>query len=718
MPTLPLHADTYQDAQTDSDIFAECSARLRIAQQAEGENRNNAILALEFEDGQQWPDDLYNLRKINRRPTLTINHTRTMVRRVVNNMRQQRPRIKVHPVGSGADVDLADKVGGLIRHIETRSDGAIAYDVGGESAVKIGWGYWRILSEYVDEKSFEQELKLLPIRNTFTVYIDPAAQMPAGEDMDWCIISEMMKRSEYERKYPKENETEWREGAAGDEFKDWETEEQIRLAEYFRIAKVRDTLVKLTDGRTVYGSEFDKGAFATAGISIARNLEGKEIRRPTERRQLQWFRINGTTVVQKVDLPGHWIPVIRCEGNTLDLNGQVRRKGMVADMMDTARMYNYWRTCETEMIALAPRAPFITAEGQTDGHPEWRDANQKPYSTLTYKPTWIEQPDGSKVPLPPPLRQEPVAIPAGFVNAAESAAKDLMALAGMPHEPGVDKPGEVISGKALERRQALSDIGHFQYYDNQTRAIAHTGRILLDLIPHYYREPGRIQRIVNPDGTPEVLTLNQMDPNSSENKILNDMTVGRYDVVMDTGPGYETKRLEGAEAMIDLLKTPLGEPVAKVGADLVVRNMDFAGASDLADRLAPLTPQGLQQTIQQLPKQAQGIVTAMQQQLQQAQQVIQGLQLELKYKMGVIQTQEQAETQRHLLTEETKRADVLTKAQTAKEDTHVKAQASIAVAEIGAAGKLLDTHLAGKYDKEAKEADLLIAKATKPKSGD
>jgi len=718
VPTLPLHADSYQDAQTDEDIFAECSARLRIAQEAEGENRNNAILALEFEDGQQWPDDLYNLRKINRRPTLTINHTRTMVRRVVNNMRQQRPRIKVHPVGSGADVDLADKVGGLIRHIETRSDGAIAYDIGGESAVKIGWGYWRIISEYVDEKSFEQELKLLPIRNTFTVYIDPAAQMPAGEDMDWCIISEMMKRSEFERKYPKAQETEWREGAAGDEFKDWETEEQIRLAEYFRIAKVRDTLVKLTDGRTVYGSEFDKGAFATAGIAIARNLEGKEIRRPTERRQIQWFRINGTTVVQKVDLPGHWIPVIRCEGNTLDLNGQVRRKGMVADMMDTARMYNYWRTCETEMIALAPRAPFITAEGQTDGHPEWRDANQKPYSTLTYKPVWIEQPDGSKVPLPPPIRQEPVAIPAGFVNAAESAAKDLMALAGMPHEPGVDKPGEVISGKALERRQALSDIGHFQYYDNQTRAIAHTGRVLLDLIPHYYREPGRIQRIVNPDGTPEVLTLNARDPNSSENKILNDMTVGRYDVVMDTGPGYETKRLEGAEAMIDLLKTPLGEPVAKVGADLVVRNMDFAGASDLADRLAPLTPQGLQQSIQQLPKQAQGIVTAMQQQLQQAQQVIQGLQLELKYKMGVVQTQEQAETQRHQLTEQTKRADVITKAQTAMHDTHTKAQASIAVAEIGAAGKLLDTHLAGKYDKEAKEADLLIAKATKPKSGD
>ena len=151
-------------------------------------------------------------------------------------------------------------------------------------------------------------------------------------------------------------------------------------------------------------------------------------------------------MVQKVELPGHWIPVIRCEGNRLDLNGEVRRKGMVIDMMDANRMYNYWRTKETETIALSSLAPWLGTANQFDGHAEWNDANQKPYSKLTYNPDFLEQPDGTKTALPPPIRIEPAQIPAGFVNAAESAAKDLMALAGMPHEPGVDKPGEVISG--------------------------------------------------------------------------------------------------------------------------------------------------------------------------------------------------------------------------------------------------------------------------------
>jgi hypothetical protein len=703
MPISPERTDEQPAESTDfAAIFAEAAERLRICQEAESENRTRAVIDLEFEDGQQWPDDLYNMRKVQRRPTLTINHTRTMVKRVVNNMRQQRPRIKVHPVGDGADVDLAKKIGGLIRHIETRSDGATAYDTGGESAVKIGWGYWRVLSEYVDEDSFEQELKLMSIPNTFTVYMDPAAILPAGEDMDWCILSEKMKRSEFQRKYPKEEQSEWREGAAGDQFADWETKEEIRLAEYFRVARRKDVLLKLSDGRTMFDSVFNRNrdAFEGAGITVARNLRGDEIRRPTYRRQIEWFRLNGSSVVQHVELPGHWIPIIRCEGNVLHLNGQVRRRGMVRDMMDAARMYNYWRTKETEAIALSSLAPWIGTTQHFDGHPEWNDANQKPYSHLTYNPGFIEQPDGSKTPLPPPTRVEPVAIPAGFVNAAESAAKDLMALAGMPHEPGQDKPGEVVSGKALRERAALSDIGHFQYYDNQTRAICHTGRLLLDLIPHYYSEE-RMQRIIGDDGTPSVVAINQPDP--TVNRIKNDVTVGRYDVVMDTGPGYETKRMESAEMMIDLMKTPVGEIITKVGADVFLRSLDFVGAQELADRVMPQTPQGLQKVMEGLPEQAKNVVSAMQQQVTQLQQALQHAQLELKYKGTIEQGWMQTELAKERMKTDTQANDAAVRSHTAMVDTHTKAQTSIAVAEIGAAAQIMNTHVEARHHKALAE---------------
>lgn len=712
MPTVPNQS--HQPATDNKDIVQECLERFRIAQEAESQNRVDAVQDLEFEDGQQWPDDLYNLRKVSRRPTLTINHTRTFVRRVVNNMRQQRPRIKVHPVGEGADMDLAQKVQGLIRHIEQRSDGATAYDVGGESAVKIGWGYWRILSEYIAPDSFDQELKLLQIRNPFTVYMDPASILPSGEDMEWCIISEKMKRSEFERKYPKERETPFHEGASGDQGTEWETKEEIRLAEYFRIVRVKDSLLKLTDGRSVYESQYSKGrkAFETAGITVAKNLRGEEIRRPTSRRKIEWHRLNGFQVVESIELPGQWIPVIRCEGNVLDLNGKIRRRGMVRDMKDVARMYNYWRTCETEVIALAPRAPFIGTSNQFEGHPEWNDANQKPYSKLTYTVDFVEQPDESKVPVPPPSRIEPVAIPAGFVQAAESAAKDMLILAGMPHEPGQDQPGVVVSGKALRERQSLSDISHFQYYDNQTRAIAHTGRILLDLIPHYYSE-ARMQRIIGDDGVPQTVGINQFDP--ALNKIANDVTVGRYDVVMDTGPGYETKRQEGAEGLLDLMKTPMAEPLIKVAADLIARNLDVPGATELADRLAPLTPQGLEKAIKSLPKEAQGIVTSMQQQLTQAQQTIQQLELEIKYKMGVEHLKSVTKVHDTETRAETAQRDTQVKAATAVHDTQVKSQTAIDVATIQAGATLIDTGMQASHERQLAKETAKAAEAAERK---
>ena len=692
-------------AETEQQIFRECAERFRMAESFESANRVLAVEDLEFCDGQQWPDDLYNQRKIQRRPTLTVNHTQTLVRRVVNNMREQRPRIKVHPV-SDATMDDARVVSGMIRHIENLSTASVAYDTGGESAVKIGWGYARIMGEYCDEKSFEQELKIKPVRNTLTGYIDPSATLPDGSDMEWFIFTEKLRKTEFKRLYPKEPMSDFVHGGAGDAESQWETRHTIRVAEYYRIKYTRETLCELSDGRTMFRSDFKLPAMELAGITIVNE-------RPSTKRQVQWFRINGTKVVQQRDLPGRWIPVVRFEGNVVDINGDIRRKGMIRDLKDPARMANFWETAKTEKLALSSKAPWVMAEGQADGHPEWDDANQKPYSALKYK--ILTGMDGQPIPgIPPPMRQPAVEVEAGFAETASSAAKNLLMVAGMPHEPGVDAPGTVVSGVALRRRQAISDISHFQYYDNQTLAIAQVGRILLDLIPYYYGKE-RMQRIIGEDGVPSMVAINKLDP--AIGKVKYDMKVGTYDVVMDTGPGYDTKRQEAAEAMIDLMKTPLGEVIVKTGADIALRNMDFPGSDDLADRAMPLNAQGMQKAIESLPHEARGIVQALMIKDQQQTQAIQQLQQELKLKTGIEQGWMQVELAKAKLQTDTKANDAAVAAHTKLTDTHVRAQSSIAVAEIAAAGKLLDTHVGGKYDREAREHELEVAKATEKANG-
>lgn len=698
----PEQRDLDRDATTDEGIFLECAERLKLAAEAEGDNRIRGITAIQFRElSQQWDDDIADERKLNNRPALTINHTNVNCTRVENTLRQQRPRIKCHPVGGGARIEDAQVVNGLIRHIETLSNASVAYDRAGKSAINIGWGYCRIVSEYIDPKSFDQELKILPITNPFTVYMDPSAIMPAGEDQQWCIISETMKRRQYRLKYPKADNCEWRGGdAPGDMSLDWENKEEIRLAEYYRIHETRDTLYRMSDGREWLKSELpSEESMAASGFTIQIGDDGKPISRPTTRRQVEWYRLNGKTIADRRVIPGKYIPVVRCEGNVVDVNGKVVRKGMVEDLMDPARMFNYWRTSETERYALAPKAPWVMAEGQDDGHPEWDTANQNAYSRLVYKP--VKDDAGNA--LPPPMRQPPLQIEAGMAQAAQGAYADFQAVSGMPMENPAEQQRIVSGNKYLQRRQGIQDLTHFQYYDNQTYMIMWVGIILLELIPHYY-DTERMQRIIGEDGTPQMVKINEKEPVEGQDpqaaaiyNVKNNLQLGRYDIVMDTGPGYQTKREEGTEAVLGLLGTALAEPIVKVGADLIVRNMDFAGADDLADRLVPLNPEGMEKVMENLPKEAKAIVGSMQQQIQAMQQTIQQQALEIKYKGGI----EAAKLETNLKTKEmddkTKRYDIDVDATTRRD-----------VAEIGAAAQLLNSQHESKH--EEKMADRMIAK--------
>lgn len=713
MPTIPEREG--KPAVTDDEIFQELMDRLRIGMEAEGENRVKGIECLEFLDGHQWDDDIYNQRKMARRPSLTINHTRTFRNRVVNNMRQQRPRIKVHPVGDGADTDTAEVISGICRHIENLSKASVAYDTGGASAVDIGWGYCRLNADYIDGKSMDKEVMILPIRNTFTVYMDPAATLPSGEDAQWVIITEKMKRTEYKRLYPDADNVEFIKTGTGDNFAQWETKTEIRLAEYYRITKKTEMLYQFQDGSTALASDLKRAGVATDHPAIT----GK---RESFRHAIEWFKVNGRMIVDKRaiggetedtgPIPGDYIPVVRFEGNVLELNGRVRRKGMIEDLVGPAQMFNYWRTAETEQLALSSKAPWVGPAGFRNGHPEWNDANQTPYSALEYEMQYVEQPDGTKTPLPPPQRQQAIEVPAGFVQAAQSAQQDLMAVAGMPHEPGQDTPGAVVSGVALQKRQALSDIGHYQYYDNQTQAIAQVGRIILGWIPYYYSTK-RMQRIIGEDGVPSMTEINA--PETDEQgvqTVKNDLSVGRYDVVMDTGPGYDTKRQESAESMIALMATPMGKEVAAKGADIVLRTFDWPGADQLADRMMPMTPDNIKETMKDLPKKAQGVVQSLAAHIQQLEAKIQEQATEIKYKTTIEHGWMQVEREKtKTKDEDAQRAD-----STKQLDTHVKSVTARDVAEIQAGATLLNTHVEAAHNKAAAEVALKAAEKAESKT--
>ena len=374
-------------AISEKDIWEEARDRLKTGGEAEQDNRTRAKAAMLFREGDQW-DEAPTSSVSQDEPELTINLTDAMVTRIENNIRQQRPRGKCHPVGDGADVEIAEIFNGIGRHIETRSEASIAYDMASTQALDGGFGYFRLVAEYIHPKSFQKDLRILPIRNPFTVTMDPSALMPHGGDQTWCVISAKMKRQEYKRRYPKSENVNWNDQSREEGRLDWEDKEDVRLAEYFRIRETAEKLymIRGPGGQefTKYRSELPRNPKTNAliaiddvvtmlmerGLSIAGDRE-------SSKRQVEWFRLNGTKVIERQQIPGSYIPVFRVEGNAKDIDGKVRRRGMVESMMDPQRMVNYGEVAKIKRLGLAPKAPWVAAEGTLDGHPEWDDANQQ-----------------------------------------------------------------------------------------------------------------------------------------------------------------------------------------------------------------------------------------------------------------------------------------------------------------------------------------------------
>lgn len=609
---------------------------LKFANEADTDNRQKGLDDLKFSTGEQWPIEVQNSRHLEARPCLTINKLDAYVRQIVNQMRQSRPRMRAHSMNSEANAKVADILTGIFKHIEVNSDADTAYDTAGEYAVRIGWGYWRIVTDYIREDSFDQEIYIRPIDNPFSVYFDPNSVQPDGSDAEKVLITQLMSKDDFKAQYPNaETDGNFNQRGTGDFDPDWVQKDDIRVAEYFYVDRKRTKLLLLSDGTKVYKDDAPSPEImAAAGITVVAE-------RDTLKKSIKWCKLTGLEILEEREWAGRYIPVVPVYGQQLTVEDKRKKYGLVRNAKDAQRMYNYWQTSLTESIALAPKAKWLLAEGQDEGHEnEWAQANIKSMPVLRYKQTDI---NGKDAPAPQRLQPEPP--PAGVIAAAMSIDKDLQSVVGI-FDPSQLPQGNQ-SGKAIRGQQVQQDMTNFHYYDNLVRSMKHTGRIILDLIPKIY-DRERVLRIIGYDGKPDMVTLNQrVTDEMGVEKVLNDVTVGEYDVYMDTGPGYQSKRQEAVEAMMPMIST--NQELFNLAGDLVFRNMDFPGAEVIADRLAAINPLAQIDEESEVPPQIQMKLMQSEKQIADMQQMIAAMQLEKQYRGDIEAIRQEGETRRKLM---------------------------------------------------------------------
>lgn len=582
-----------------SDPLHEARERFKLAQEAWADDRKRFVDDVKFIGGEQWPSAIKSQRETDNRPCLIVDKLNQYVRQVVNDSRQNRPSIKVRPVDDEADIEVAEIMQGLSRHIEERSNADVAYDTALECAVKGGFGFLRVLTEYAHEKTFDQEICIKRVRNPLTVYLDPNCQEPDGSDARFAFVCEDLPEDEYEAQYPDAKQVDW----ADEKLSEWYSEKKVKVAEYWYVEEQDKLIHQLIDGSTVSDEEYQ--AALAEGVKPPEIKQSRDI--PT--RVVMWGRINGKEYLEGPQKwLGKYIPVVPVYGNEQDVDGKVIHTSMIHSSKDAQRLYNYSRSAFAERVALTPKAPYVAPVGAVENfEDEWETANTANHSVLRYNHV-----DESGNPIPPPTRTQGVDIPAGFAQDMQMSEHDIQSTLGM-YNASLGATSNEKSGRAILARQKEGDITNFHYHDNLARAIRHIGRIVVDLIPKVY-DSTRTVRILGLDGTADMVQINPMqDQAVVENagkKIFN-LGIGTYDVAVSVGPSYTTRRQEAAQSMVEL--TQANPALMPIIGDLMISAMDWPNADEIAKRLKLMLPPQIQQAEQKEGEQSPEVMAIIQQ---------------------------------------------------------------------------------------------------------
>lgn len=599
----------------DSLDIAEVRERYDLCTEAEQDIRELAVEDIRFVNvpGAQWEEA--QRKKRGNRPCYEFNLLRQHCRQVTGDQRQARPGIKVRAVEDD-DAEGAELRQGLIRNIEAQSNAERAYDTGFQFAAEGGFGVWRIVTEYSDDDAWEQDIRIREVRDPFAVWFDPVATEYDRRDARFAFYEERIPRERFKAEHP---DAQCLDFESAKDYGDWFGDETVRRAEYWVKKPITRTIVLLSDGRSVDLAEVEPvlDELAAQGITEVR-------RREVKTHKVCMYLVSGAEVLSGPhDWPGKFIPLVPVYGDLLHIEGRDVYSGLVRHAKDAQRLANYNTTTAMEAVSKLPKNPYLVTPKMLEGQGVKRSWER----AATEDPLFIAYTPDPTAPGSRPVRESGPEFPAALVGLANTCNDLLKGVTGI-HDASLGARSNETSGKAILARQREGDTATFSYQDNLARSIRFTGEILLDLMPKVY-DTERVVRIIGIDGEEKFQRINQRitDAQTGEERVVNDLSAGKYDITVSTGPSFSTQRAE----FVDLMNTIFqAQPQAfPMFGDLFFKALDAPQAQELAERAKFLLPPPLQQQMAQgkeLPPEAMLAIQQAQEAMQQAQQQLQALQ--------------------------------------------------------------------------------------------
>lgn len=561
----------------DEKILKLARDTFKRAAEREQDTRLEGLDDLKFARlGEQWPDNIKKQREIDGRPCLTINKLTSFIRQVVNDARSNKPGITVNPADDRADPETAEIINGLIRNIQVTSDADIATDTAIEHAVSNGFGYFRInITEDEDEV---KDIAFERIVNPFEVYGDPYSTAADSSDWDKCLVVKMLSKDEFEDRYKDSDPVDWDASGYTGLAAPWIEGDEVMVAEFWHRVDGTEDVVDLSDGTTVAADWFTNAEpwLALQGIVPTRTRKRKT-------KKVTQYILTGAEILERNEWPGKYIPIVPVYGDEINVEGKRYFRSLINPAKDAQRMHNYWRTTATELVALAPKSPYLVEEGSIVGPAKWATANHVAHAYLEFK-------KGAMT----PQRQPFAGVPAGVLQEALNSSDDMKSIMGI-YDASLGARSNETSGVAINARKLEGDVSTFHFLDNLTRSIRHAGRIVIDLIQKVYAVE-RVVRVLGEDMKPKTVQIapgqlgqeqigqGEEDENEgSEMTRVFDLTAGKYDLIVKAGPNFSSLREQARSEIVEIIRAfPAAAPIL---GPMYLRNSDWPGADDAADKL-------------------------------------------------------------------------------------------------------------------------------------
>ena len=601
-----IERDEPQADRPDRVIVNRALERWKACQEWQGTEDERAREDIKFANGDprnrwQWPDDVYNQRTSDGSdlPCLTINNTRVHNDMIINAMSKNAYGVKIRPTGGKASYESAKVMQALVQRVEYISKASSQYRKVAEHQVDGGIGYIVISTDYVSERSFDQEIYLKAATDPTAVYLDPWIKEPDGSDAMFGFEFEKMSRKAFNRKYPA-----WKDrvGAAplDSAFMSWLTDKEIVLCKYWEKEQIKDLLVGFTDEDGNETIKLRSELKADSGKEIYKRLleqiDNGEIdgqTRSVMRNNVRWYLIAGSELIDDGEWAGKYIPICRCVGRETVIDGTLDRKGHTRPLINAQHMLNYSASVAVETAALAPKSQWIGPARAFEGMEGWKDANVKKYAYLQYNDVDDEAPvEMQKIDAPQrldPPRPNPAA-----QQGMQDAERQMMMISGQfEAQMGENDTQSAASGEAIGERKEQGDTATYHFPEHMSDMKRFIGVQLIDLIPKIY-DTKRTLAIMDERQEKRWIMIDPTLPSATQDlehesedeeavKMAFNPSVGEYECVSDPGPSYATQRQEAWQAFSLIMQQ--NQWVASCAADLLFKVGDFPGAEELMERL-------------------------------------------------------------------------------------------------------------------------------------